>query len=163
MRGPGRLQPLLERIEQAVRAEAERFGPIGQMADILAAWPIAVGPEVARNAWPARLARGGVLHVTTSSSVWAFELGLAETRIRERLCAALGEGVPKAFRFAPGHVPDLPEEHDPVSRARSVQPSPDDRAQADRMAAPISSGELRASVARAIAASLARAASDRAL
>lgn len=154
---------MLERIERAVRAEAERFGPIGQMADILAAWPGAVGPAVAQNAWPARLARGGVLYVTTSSSIWAFELGLAETTIRERLSETLGEHVPKRFRFAPGHVPDPPEERESPRRASPVQPSPLDRAQADRIAAPIANGELRSRVARAIAASLARAASDRAL
>jgi len=154
---------VLERIEQVVRAEGERFGPIGQMADILAAWPGAVGPAVARNAWPARLARDGMLHVTTSSSTWAFELGMAEATIRERLVEALGESVPKGFKFAPGHVPDAPEEDDSASRARPVDPSDLERAEAERITAPIADAELRARVIRAVAAGLARAASDRAL
>ena len=76
------------------------------MPRIVAAWPAAVGEEVVRNAWPARIARDGTLHVHTSSSVWAFELGQLAPRILERLAAELGEHAPTALRFAPGHLPE---------------------------------------------------------
>ncbi len=68
------------------------------MPEVLAAWPDAVGPMVAANAWPARIARDGTLHVNTSSSTWAFELGQLAPTILARLHEALGEGVPKALR-----------------------------------------------------------------
>ena len=45
------------------------------MAELLERWPGAVGPQIARFAWPARIARDGTVHVATSDSVWAFELG----------------------------------------------------------------------------------------
>ena len=43
------------------------------MGETVAAWPSAVGEEIARNAWPARFARDGTLIVNTRDSVWAFE------------------------------------------------------------------------------------------
>jgi len=62
----------MERIGNEVRRELGRFGSAGQMADLVAAWPGAVGETVAANAWPARLARDGTLHVAAASSTWAF-------------------------------------------------------------------------------------------
>ena len=76
------------------------------MPEVLAAWPEAVGPMVAANAWPARIARDGTLHVNTSSSAWAFELGQLAPEILERLSEKLGESAPKALRFAVGHLPE---------------------------------------------------------
>ena len=35
------------------------FGPNGGLADLVAVWPAAVGPAIAANAWPARIARDG--------------------------------------------------------------------------------------------------------
>ncbi len=45
------------------------------MGDVLAAWEDAVGPEIARNAWPARFQRDGTLIVHCQDAIWAFELG----------------------------------------------------------------------------------------
>ena len=58
----------MERIGPEVRRELGRFGSAGRMADVVAAWPAAVGETVAANAWPARLARDGTLHVNSASS-----------------------------------------------------------------------------------------------
>ena len=69
------------------------------MVGIVRAWPDAVGETVARNAWPARLARDGTLHVNTASSTWAFELGRLVTTILEQLRSELGETTPPALRF----------------------------------------------------------------
>src|SRR5262249_31368924 len=71
--GPGAGR-VMERVGDAVSRELGRFGPIVGMAPLVEAWPSAVGTEIARNAWPARLARDGTLHVHTTDSIWAFEL-----------------------------------------------------------------------------------------
>ncbi len=83
-----------------------RFGPAGGMAEIVAAWPAVVGDSIAVNSWPARLARDGTLHVTVSSSPWAFELAQLEPEISARLAHALGEAKPRRLRFAPGPLPE---------------------------------------------------------
>jgi len=96
----------MDRLARDVERELRRFGGPGGMAEIVAAWPGAVGPEIARNAWPARLARDGTLYVSASSSVWAFELGHVEAEIRERLGAALDAAPPSRLRFAVGRLPE---------------------------------------------------------
>ena len=73
------------------------------MAEFVERWPPSVGETIARNAWPARIARDGTVHVNTADSVWAFELGQRAREIAERL------GVPK-LRFAPGPLPEPSEE-----------------------------------------------------
>ena len=65
----------MERIGSEVTSVVTGLGPGGAMPEVLAAWPDAVGEQIARNAWPARIARDGTLHVSASSSTWAFELG----------------------------------------------------------------------------------------
>ncbi|MDE3025581.1 MAG: DUF721 domain-containing protein, partial [Acidobacteriota bacterium] len=57
-----------------MRRELGRFGPQGAIGETVAAWPAAVGPEIARNAWPARFQRDGTLVVHARDSVWAFEV-----------------------------------------------------------------------------------------
>lgn len=150
-----------ERIERDVRRELERFGTSGAIADVVAAWPDAVGESISRNAWPARIARDGTLHVSTSSSAWAFELGLLEARLLDRLVAAVGERAPKKLRFAPGHLPEpaAPEEATAVRRPPRVT---EQHLQAgDELAATISDENLRKLVAKAAATSLARPPDDR--
>ena len=69
-----------------IRARAlARFGPQAGMAELVERWPEAVGPAIARNAWPARIATDGTVHVNTADSVWAFELG--QPRRRDRRAA----------------------------------------------------------------------------
>ncbi|MDX6493765.1 MAG: Dna[CI] antecedent, DciA, partial [Gaiellaceae bacterium] len=89
-----------------VRRELSRYGPAAGMADIVRVWAELVGEEVARNAWPARIARDGTLHVHTSSSAWAFELGQLAPTILERLRETLPETSTSALRFAVGHLPE---------------------------------------------------------
>ena len=79
------------------------------MAELLERWPAAVGEAIARNAWPARIAKDGTVHVNTADSVWAFELGQQAREIAERLA------VPR-LRFAPGPLPPADEEP-PIRRS----------------------------------------------
>ena len=72
----------MDRLGDEVRQELGRFGPQGDIGRVVEAWPAAVGATIARNAWPARIARDGTLHVATRDSVWAFELGQQAGRDR---------------------------------------------------------------------------------
>ena len=149
----------MERLEGDLRRELARFGPAeGDMVAIVRAWPDVVGETVARNAWPARLARDGTLHVNTVSSTWAFELGSLAPTMLEQLRAALGEVTPPALAFAPGPVPEPAVEPAADRGSTPVTPGPEHRAAGERIAASIGDEELREYVARAAAASLARAA-----
>ena len=96
----------MERLGDSLGQELRRFGATGSMPAIVAAWPAAVGDEVARNAWPARISRDGVLHVNTSSSAWAFELTQLASVVLEQLAGGLETDAPKGLRFAPGHLPE---------------------------------------------------------
>jgi hypothetical protein len=147
-----------ERIGNDVRSELKRFGPTGAMAEIVRAWPDAVGDSIARNAWPARVARDGTLHVATSSAAWAFELGLLAADIRERLAAIVGTDAPKSLRFAPGKLPAASPEPAEQQQTRAPRPSAEHRREAERLAARIEDENLRKVVAKAAAASLANAA-----
>jgi hypothetical protein len=152
----------MERLGGEVRSVLGRLGPAdGDLVAIVRAWPTAVGETVARNAWPARLARDGTLHVNASSATWAFELGrLAET-ILEGLRARLGEDTPPALRVAPGPVPEPPSAAVAEGAASKFQVGEGDRQEASGWAAAIEDEELRELVSRAAAASLARARSSR--
>ena len=140
-----------------VRAELSRFGPQAEIGRIAKAWPGAVGEQIARNAWPARVGRDGTLFVHTSSSTWAFELEQLAADIRQRL----GELAPPKLRFAPGPLPEPETPASERSARDAPQPSPDDLETAAALAAEIDDEMLRKLVARAAAASLARARSDR--
>jgi predicted nucleic acid-binding Zn ribbon protein len=143
-------------IGEEVRRELGRFGPQASMGAIVAAWPKAVGPAISENAWPARVARDGTLHVATSSSAWAFELTQLEETARARLVEQLGKKAPPRLRFAAGRLPERGAESAPTSARDLRAAGPVERAEGARIAAPIEDPELRELVARAAAASLTR-------
>jgi hypothetical protein len=147
-----------EPIGDDVRRELKRFGPSGAMPEIVKAWPTVVGESIARNAWPARVARDGTLHVSTSSATWAFELGLLAADIQSRLAAAVGADAPAGLRFAPGRLPEPASEPSRAGRRELPEPTREDRREAARLAASIEDENLRKVVAKAAAASLAKAA-----
>jgi Dna[CI] antecedent, DciA len=133
-----------------IRAELSRHGPQAGMAELVERWPAAVGESIARNAWPARIARDGTVHASTSDSVWAFELGQRAAEIAARL------GVPK-LRFAPGPLPEPPAE---ANVAPPLEVTPEDAERARAIASSITDEKLRESVQKAVSFSLARGRSD---
>lgn len=145
----------LEPLGDELRRELNRLGPAGAIGQVVEAWPEAVGPAIAANAWPARIARDGTLHVATSSSTWAFELTHLAATVRERLAERLGEETPAALRFAPGRLPEAGAESGETSARTVPTPSPAARAAGERIASEIEDPGLREAVAGAAAASLA--------
>jgi len=144
----------VERIGDEVRRELARFGPSAGMTEIVAAWPEAVGEAIAQNAWPARIGRDGTLYVHAADAIWAFELGQRAPEIAERV------GVER-IRFAPGPLPGAAEEPAPPRPAAPPRPLPEHLERAAEITAGIEDEDLRETVARAVAASLAREPSDR--
>jgi hypothetical protein len=147
----------MDRVERDVKRELGRFGPASGMAPLVEAWPIAVGPEIARNAWPARIARDGTLHVHTQDSIWAFELTTRAEEIRSRL----GKVAPRRMAFAPGPLPEPPVALAEEVRRRPPKPTPEHVAKGESLARVIRDEDLRKVVARAAAASLSRDDNDR--
>jgi len=122
------------------------------MPELLEQWPAAVGEAIARFAWPARIARDGTVHVHTADSVWAFELGQRAPEIAKRLGAA-------KLRFAPGPLPtpSIEDVREPV------RPTSDDERRAAGIAAAIEDENLRETVQKAVAFSLAAGTGDRSI
>jgi hypothetical protein len=147
----------MDRVGKAVARELRRFGPASGMAPLVEAWPAAVGAEIARNAWPARLGRDGTLHIHTKDSVWAFELTSRAEEIRGRL----GDVTPPRLRFAPGPLPEPSDDAFETVRKQPPKPTAEQVAEAESLARGIRDADLRKVVAKAAAASLANADNDR--
>jgi Dna[CI] antecedent, DciA len=147
----------MERVGDTVARELGRFGPSSGMAPLVETWPTAVGTEIARNAWPARLARDGTLHVHTKDSIWAFELTARAREIRERL----GAVAPPKVVFAPGPLPEVHETVSETVQKRIVTPTAEDVERADSLTRGIRDEDLRKVVAKTVAAGLAASENDR--
>jgi Dna[CI] antecedent DciA-like protein len=140
---------------ETVRRSLASLGPSAAMGEIVTLWPAAVGEAIAANAWPARVARDGTLHVATSSSAWAFELTHCADTILERLRERLEGETPAKLRFGVGPLPERGAESVEDPTATVPKPTPAQRDEAVRIAAEIENPELRELVAKAVAASLA--------
>jgi hypothetical protein len=153
----------MEKLDGSVRRALRVAGvpDAGVLAEVTRVWPDAVGPAIAKAAWPQRIGRDGTLHVTTVSSTWAFELGRMVEEISGKLRPRLGDATPPAIRFAAGPVPSAGAEA-PQTWDRPV-PTPSEAAEAASLSASIEDPELREAVRRAAAASLAAARGDRAV
>jgi Dna[CI] antecedent, DciA len=114
------------------------------------AWPAAVGPEIARNAWPARFRRDGALVVHARDAIWGFELTSRAAEIAARL--------PRKPRlvFVPGPLPEPGLEPSAEAPQGAPPATLEERSQAAEWASAIEDEELRDLVARAAAASLAQ-------
>ena len=147
----------MDHVGGQVARELGRFGPASGMAPLVEAWPLAVGPEIARNAWPARLARDGTLHIHTQDSIWAFELTTRAAEIRARL----GAVAPRRMSFAPGPLPEPSAASPEQVRERPPEPTAEHVAKAESLTRVIRDEELRKVVAKAAAASLSLPPDDR--
>jgi hypothetical protein len=150
----------VERIGSEIREVLGRFGPQGGMAELVEVWPAVVGPMVAANAWPARIAGDGTLHVNTSSSAWAFELAQLAPEIAERLSGELGESAPASLRFAVGHLPEPSPDEPAAARTEVPEPTAEALQRAAELGAGIDDEELRDRVVRAASLGLSRPSSD---
>jgi hypothetical protein len=146
---------LPEPIGNDVQRELRRFGPESGLGEVVAVWPEAVGPAIAANAWPARIARDGTLHVAAGSSAWAFELTQLADSVLARLQEHLPEGCPRAIRFAVGPLPEAGSDSETTSSESVPRPNREVREAGERIAQEIDDEALREAVAKAAAASLA--------
>jgi len=143
----------MEPVGEGIRDELRRLGADSSAApDQNDAWLAAVGPDIARNAWPARTQADGTLVVHVRDAIWGFELSQQAPQIAARL-----PGSPR-LRFVPGPLPD--EEPDTPAVA-SPGPTPEHVREAEEMTASIADRDLRESVAKVIQLALARPPHDR--
>ena len=120
------------------------------MGAVLEAWEAAVGPEIARNAWPARFQRDGTLIVHTKDAVWGFELGHRAAEISGRLPQK------PALKFVPGPLPEPGAEPTPATPQGSPPVTLEQKELAEKWSSSIEDEDLRTLVARAAELSLAR-------
>ena len=137
-----------------MKRELSRFGPQGAMAELLEAWPAAVGPEIARAAWPARFQRDGTLVVHARDAIWAFELTQRAQEIQKRLEVG-------GLKFVPGPLPEASAEEAQVTATAPAAASDEQRREAESLASQIDDEELRRLVQKAVELGLARASDDR--
>lgn len=143
----------MDPVGEGVREELRRLGADSSArVDQNDAWLAAVGPEIARNAWPARTQADGTLVIHVRDAIWGFELSQQAPEIAARL-----PGHPR-LRFAPG---PLPEEAPPEPPAAPPGPTPQQVREAEEMTASIDDRDLRESVAKVIKAALVRHPHDR--
>jgi hypothetical protein len=148
---------VIDRVGNDVARELARFGPTSGLAPVLEEWAASVGPEIARNAWPARLGRDGTLHVYTRDSIWAFELTARAAEIRTRL----GDVAPARLAFAPGPIAENGEVEADAVRRRSRRPAAEHVTKAESLTRGIRDEDLRKVVAKTIALSLSNDGNDR--
>jgi len=143
----------MEPVGEGIREELRRLGADSSAGvDQNDAWLAAVGPEIARNAWPARTQADGTLIVHVRDAIWGFELSQQAPEIAARL-----PGRPR-LRFVPGPLPEEVLEEPPAPRPG---PTPEQVREADEMTSGIADRDLRESVAKVIKAALVRAPHDR--
>ena len=143
----------MEPVGEGIRDELRRLGADSSAApDHNDAWLAAVGPEIARNAWPARTQADGTLVVYVRDAIWGFELSQQAPEIATRL-----PGRPR-LKFVPG---PLPEEHIEAPPPAPREPSPEELREVEEMTAAIDDRDIRESVAKVIKAALVRPPYDR--
>ena len=145
----------MEPVGEGIREELRRLGADSSAApDQNDAWLAAVGPDIARNAWPARTQADGTLVVHVRDAIWGFELTQQAEEIRTRI-----PGRPR-LKFVPG---PLPEEASAELPAPPPEATPEQAREAEAMAAGILDPDLRESVAKVIKAALVRPPNDRSI
>jgi predicted nucleic acid-binding Zn ribbon protein len=95
----GRTDRPLRRLGEALSEVAAdlRLDDPGDVAAVMAAWPVAVGEVVAAHVRPRRL-HDGVLLVEVDAPVWATQLRYLEEDVLRRLGRKVRPGVVKSIR-----------------------------------------------------------------
>jgi predicted nucleic acid-binding Zn ribbon protein len=82
----------------AFQAALQQAAPKTPLAAVQAAWPAAVGEQLAAVAIPVS-ERAGTLTIECADAVWTQELDLMQEALLQRLRDAVGERAPQALRF----------------------------------------------------------------
>ncbi|MBV9233413.1 MAG: DUF721 domain-containing protein [Candidatus Eremiobacteraeota bacterium] len=96
------------KLGEAIRAWAPSDGAAGDPRTVLEmVWSEIVGPQIARNSHPTRIA-GNSLLVTTRSSGWSHQLSLLSDSIVQAIGARLPSSGIDRLRFRVGTLPESP-------------------------------------------------------
>lgn len=82
----------------AFQAALQKAAPKTPLAAVQAAWPTAVGEQLAAVATPVS-ERAGTLTIECADAVWTQELDLMQEALLQRLRDAVGDQAPQALRF----------------------------------------------------------------
>jgi len=82
----------------AFKAALQKAAPKTPLAAVQAAWPAAVGEQLAAVAVPVS-ERDGVLTIECADAVWTQELDLMQESLLQRLRDEVGEQAPRELRF----------------------------------------------------------------
>jgi predicted nucleic acid-binding Zn ribbon protein len=82
----------------AFQAALRQAAPKTPLAAVQAAWPAAVGEQLAAVATPVS-ERAGTLTIECADAVWAQELDLMQETLLERLREQVGDRAPQRLRF----------------------------------------------------------------
>ncbi len=136
------LKALLQRIVPAIKGAP----PLAhfQIGD---GWQEAVGPHIARKAYPEGM-RNGILYVRVETSAWMQELAFLKPEILKRLHEAFPALTIKDIRFRLGTMqPAVPH-----SDTDSVPLTPAEQALIEKQTAGVKDAEIRASLQQLFAA-----------
>jgi hypothetical protein len=136
---------------------ARIFGdrPEHTLALLRAAWPAAVGPDIARRTEVVALDRG-ILRIKVPDAGWQRNLQRMRGDILARLRGVAGGAAPRGLGFVAGPVPHVPQAVPPPPAA----PTPPTPPAVTEAAAAIPDAEIRARFVAAAARYLARFGGD---
>jgi hypothetical protein len=106
---------------------ADLFGtaPARRLLLLKAAWPAAVGPDLARRSQVVALDRD-LLRIRVPDAIWRKSLWRMRSDLLSRLRRVAGSAAPHALGFSEGPMPSPPEETAPQTPAVVARPLPPD-------------------------------------
>lgn len=94
---------------------AQGGAPTDSLTLLEAGWDEIVGPKVAQNSRPTRIA-DGTLTITTRSSAWSHQLSLLSEHVLRAVAARLPNAGVRAIRFRVGRIADSARRDQPAAR-----------------------------------------------
>ncbi len=139
--------------ERLARYRGGVDSPAGsELAALQTAWKGVAGPQAAANSVVVRRSRAGVISVACASAMWAQELDARRDLLTDQLVRAVPDVEVTGIRFVVGDhvIPAQP------TRQRAVPaPTPQERAQAEKLFGEVTDAELRERLVRAAAGQMA--------